>query len=59
MLVTYKLNRPFIGTEPDSVTKTTEDGIVSIIPFNESNMDYLKYLTWIDEGNTPEPMDEP
>ena len=28
------------------------------IPLNPENTDYQKYLTWIDEGNTPEPADE-
>ena len=27
------------------------------IPADESNMDYRKYLEWLDEGNAPEPAD--
>lgn len=30
----------------------------SYIPFDELNDDYLKYLEWVAEGNTPEPADE-
>ena len=25
----------------------------AVIPFDESNKDYVKYLEWIDEGNSP------
>ena len=30
-----------------------EDSVISI-PKSESNADYLEYLKWLDEGNTPE-----
>ena len=29
----------------------------SAVPFDERNTDYAEYLTWLAEGNTPEPAD--
>jgi hypothetical protein len=31
----------------------------SYIPLNEKNIDYVHYLEWLAEGNTPLPPDEP
>lgn len=48
----YKLMQ--IGT---SIIKL-EDGIaVCHIPADPSNADYLEYLSWVAEGNSPEPAD--
>lgn len=27
----------------------------AFIPFDQANADYKAYLTWLEEGNTPEP----
>lgn len=47
----------------------TLDGIVSngvkrlsdnaFVPFEPANTDYQAYLRWCEEGNTPEPAEEP
>jgi len=33
------------------------DGIKYYIPFDEANTDYLEYLEWVSDGNTPDPSD--
>ena len=45
------------GNEIPSIEKTTEDGIIWSIPFDESNADYQDYLAWLAEGTTPEAAD--
>lgn len=52
----YKLyaDNPLTG-EKTNYVRRLNDG--AVIPFNESNIDYLNYLKWLDEGNEPEPAD--
>jgi hypothetical protein len=41
----------------DSIIVRDEDG--AFIPFDPANMDYQKYLAWLDEGNEPTPYTPP
>ena len=34
-----------------------KDGIITAIPINEGNVDYVEYLKWVAEGNTADPAD--
>jgi hypothetical protein len=45
----YKLNQ-------NSITRLSDN---ANIPLDERNSDYQAYLTWIAEGNTPQPADIP
>ena len=48
----YKQTKPAYGqTESTCVIRTT-DG--AAIPFDPANTDYIAYLAWMAEGNTPE-----
>ena len=51
----YKLNRLYLGNAR-SVIRISDN---AFIPFDEANTDYQAYLKWLDEGNIPEPADEP
>jgi hypothetical protein len=53
-MITYKLKKSSLTNEINSVVRS--DGWS--IPFDESNTDYQAYLTWLAEGNTPEPPEE-
>ena len=46
----YKLN------QFTSITRLSDN---ASIPADEANTDYVAYLVWLSEGNTPEPADIP
>ena len=41
-------------TQTTSITRLSDS---AYIPADEGNVDYQQYLTWLAEGNTPEPVD--
>ena len=53
----YKLITVALNPETPSCILNKEAGIY--IPFDPSNIDYQAYLKWLEEGNTPEPADQP
>tara|TARA_R100000231_G_C5235132_1_gene137950 strand:+ start:418 stop:585 length:168 start_codon:yes stop_codon:yes gene_type:complete len=53
----YKFFKLPDGTQANSVIKTTDDGVISTVPFYEGNKDYQEYLAWVAEGNTAEEAD--
>ena len=52
----YKLIKNSFTDQIDQV-KTQKGNVITIIPFDEENTDYQKYLEWVAEGNTPDPAD--
>ena len=50
----YKLRENFNG---ETYLERLSDG--AHIRMSEENRDYQAYLKWVEEGNTPEPADEP
>ena len=56
--MSYKLVNDNITNELIGVTFTdTDNNKIKMIPKDESNIDYQKYLEWVDAGNTPEEAD--
>jgi hypothetical protein len=49
----YKLNKSLGSFE---CLIRLSDG--ACIPFDNANSDYIAYLKWVAEGNTPQPADE-
>jgi len=53
----YKLVKmtSLVPCEPHGVRRLSDN---AFIPFDPDNTDYIAYLQWIAEGNTPEPAEE-
>ena len=51
----YKLHKSLNGEI--SIVERIADN--AFIPFDPANTDYQAYLKWLEEGNTPEPAEEP
>jgi len=54
----YKQQKDENGNITKAVIKFNGNGILVYIPFDPANTDYIAYLKWVSEGNTPTPADE-
>ena len=48
----YQIVKSLGGSE--CVRKKEADGVVLLIPVDEANTDYQRYLEWLNAGNEPE-----
>jgi hypothetical protein len=52
----YKQYLNLKGEIESAIIRTTDN---ACIPFDPANTCYQAYLKWLEEGNVPEPADEP
>tara|TARA_Y100000592_G_scaffold1039_1_gene1627 strand:- start:11 stop:184 length:174 start_codon:yes stop_codon:yes gene_type:complete len=57
MATKYKFYPDTKGVVQKAVQRTTDDGTITSIPFDEGNTDYQAYLEWVAKGNTAEEAD--
>ena len=57
MTTKYKFYSDIKGVVQKAVQRTTDDGTITSIPFDEDNTDYQEYLEWVAKGNTAEEAD--
>ena len=57
MAISYKFYPDIKGVVQKAVQRTTDNGTITSIPFDEANTDYQEYLEWVSKGNTPEEAD--
>jgi hypothetical protein len=51
----YKLHKSTTANKVNSVLRLSDN---AYIPFDPANVDYQKYLAWVEAGNTPLPADK-
>lgn len=52
MTINYQyINEDLLSMTIEHVDRFNEDGSVSWIPVNPSNLDYQEYLKWVEENN--------
>jgi len=54
MIANYKFFKLPDGTQADAVIRTTDEGVISTIPFAQGNSDYQEYLEWAKTNTTEE-----